>query len=79
MLLCRYVNCISYTTTTPFLTVTTDDSALNCTAAKKLGWSVAQLVEGSGKYIQPADPKTPIRISNLKELKDVFPQFFKSA
>lgn len=61
------------------LTVISDDSALNCVAAKKLGWSVAHLVEESGKYTQPADSNTPIRISHLKELKDVFPQFFKSA
>ena len=70
---------MTYSSMNRLLIVISDDSALNCTAAKKLGWSVAHLVEGSGKYTQPADPNTPIRISNLKELKDVFPQFFKSA
>lgn len=78
MLLRRYA-CWYHELTNHVSNVTADDSGLNCTAAKKLGWSVAHLVEESGKYTQPADPNTPIRISNLKELKDVFPQFFKSA
>ena len=59
------------------LTKILDDSSLNCVAAKKLGWSVAHLVEGSGDYQQPADSNAPIRLSSLQQLKDVFPQFFK--
>lgn len=78
---CYFVGTSTYfpSKTTWSLTESVDDSRLNCVAAKKMGWSVAHLVEGGGKFTQPADPNTPIRISSLQELKDIFPQFFKSA
>ena len=53
-----------------------DDSALNCKAAKSLGWTTAHLVEPSAD--PPSEPAGNFQIRSLEELRVVFPQFFKS-
>lgn len=52
-----------------------DDSGLNCKAAQSLGWTVAHLVEPS--LPSPAEPASKYQISDLEELRGLFPQFFK--
>ncbi|OAA32298.1 Pyrimidine 5-nucleotidase [Moelleriella libera RCEF 2490] len=53
-----------------------DDSYLNCTKAQEFGWTVAHLVEES--LSPPRTPASKHQIRQLKELRDIFPQFFKS-
>jgi pyrimidine and pyridine-specific 5'-nucleotidase len=53
-----------------------DDSALNAAAAKKYGWNTAHLVEPTAK--SPPEPVAQHQISNLEELRKVFPEVFKS-
>lgn len=53
-----------------------DDSFINCEAAQKRGWKVAHLLD-------PADPAPPqqaakYQIRSLIELRDIFPEVFKS-
>lgn len=57
----------------PFL----DDSALNAAAATKYGWKTAHLVEPDAK--SPPSPVAQHQISNLEELRKIFPEVFKSA
>lgn len=54
----------------------TDDSALNCKYAEKRGWKTAHLVEPMLQM--PATPAAKITIRRLEELRELFPQFFKS-
>ncbi|KAK4100852.1 pyrimidine 5-nucleotidase [Parathielavia hyrcaniae] len=53
-----------------------DDSYQNCKKAQELGWTVAHLVEDDVK--PPATPASKYQIRHLEELRNVFPQFFKS-
>ncbi|KAI9902673.1 hypothetical protein N3K66_002025 [Trichothecium roseum] len=53
-----------------------DDSYLNCTAAKNLGWTTAHLVEEG--LPSPEVPASQYQIQHLRELRNIFPQFFKS-
>ncbi|KAL2754593.1 hypothetical protein ACRALDRAFT_2028967 [Sodiomyces alcalophilus JCM 7366] len=53
-----------------------DDSYLNCQKAEEYGWTVAHLVEEG--FPQPPTPACKYQISHLRELRDIFPQFFKS-
>lgn len=55
-----------------------DDSKLNVTAAQKLGWHAVRLLEPADDSQPAVTREKPDVISNLMELKDVFPQFFKS-
>jgi len=56
---------------------TLDDSGLNAAAAKKYGWNTAHLVEPTAK--SPPEPVGHHQISNLEELRQVFPEVFKSS
>ncbi|KAL5594672.1 hypothetical protein BROUX41_001588 [Berkeleyomyces rouxiae] len=53
-----------------------DDSAINCKKAKEIGWTAAHLVEEG--INGPASPVSQFQISHLDQLRDVYPQFFKS-
>ncbi|EEA28728.1 suppressor of deletion of TFIIS [Talaromyces marneffei ATCC 18224] len=53
-----------------------DDSALNCRYAEKRGWKTAHLVEPMLQM--PVTPACKITIRRLEELRELFPQFFKS-
>ncbi|OLN86166.1 Uncharacterized protein C24B11.05-like protein 1 [Colletotrichum chlorophyti] len=53
-----------------------DDSYANCKSAKELGWTAAHLVEEG--LPQPETKASQHQISHLRELRNVFPQFFKS-
>ncbi|KAI0020575.1 pyrimidine 5'-nucleotidase [Xylariomycetidae sp. FL0641] len=54
-----------------------DDSAPNCVTAKKIGWTAAHLVE-EGLPV-PAEQASQYQIRHLEELRDIWPQFFKSS
>ncbi|KAL6698336.1 Haloacid dehalogenase-like hydrolase domain-containing protein [Trichoderma pleuroticola] len=54
-----------------------DDSFANCAAAKKLGWTAAHLVEED--VPQPTVQASQYQIRHLRELRQVYPQFFKSS
>jgi pyrimidine and pyridine-specific 5'-nucleotidase len=54
-----------------------DDSALNAAAAMKYGWKCAHLVEPDAK--SPPEPVSQHQISNLQDLRKVFPEVFKSS
>jgi pyrimidine and pyridine-specific 5'-nucleotidase len=58
------------------LTVLVDDSHLNCKYAAARGWNTVHLVEPTMKL--PETPACPHTIRRLEELRDIFPQFFKS-
>ncbi|KAL1987797.1 hypothetical protein VTN96DRAFT_2200 [Rasamsonia emersonii] len=53
-----------------------DDSALNCRHAQARGWTTVHLVEPQLK--KPKIPPCKYTIRHLEELRDLFPQFFKS-
>ncbi|KAI5463292.1 Haloacid dehalogenase-like hydrolase-domain-containing protein [Mariannaea sp. PMI_226] len=53
-----------------------DDSFLNCQKAKEFGWTATHLVEEGLKA--PPTPASQFQIQHLRELRDVYPQFFKS-
>jgi len=53
-----------------------DDSAINAEGATSYGWTAAHLVEPEVKA--PEKPVSKYRVSNLQELRELFPQFFKS-
>ncbi|KAH7375615.1 Haloacid dehalogenase-like hydrolase-domain-containing protein [Plectosphaerella cucumerina] len=53
-----------------------DDSYLNCQKAKEYGWTVAHLVEDGLPL--PRTQASQFQIRHLRELRDVYPQFFKS-
>lgn len=55
-----------------------DDSKLNVDAAQKLGWHAVRLLEPNDDKDPAATKLKPNVISNLKQLRDLFPQFFKS-
>ncbi|KAM0712492.1 hypothetical protein Q7P37_011589 [Cladosporium fusiforme] len=54
-----------------------DDSGLNAAAAMKYGWNTAHLVEPTAK--PPPQPVSQHQISNLEELRKVFPEVFKTS
>ncbi|KAH7017529.1 Haloacid dehalogenase-like hydrolase-domain-containing protein [Ilyonectria destructans] len=53
-----------------------DDSYQNCVNAKEYGWTATHLVEEGLKV--PETPASQFQIQHLLELRDVYPQFFKS-
>ncbi|KAF5019217.1 hypothetical protein F66182_8791 [Fusarium sp. NRRL 66182] len=53
-----------------------DDSYLNCSKAKEFGWIAAHLVEEG--VPAPQTPASQYQIQHLRELRNVYPQFFKS-
>ncbi|OTA97287.1 hypothetical protein M434DRAFT_392001 [Hypoxylon sp. CO27-5] len=53
-----------------------DDSYANVASAEKIGWTSVHLVE-EGLPV-PEIPASKYQIRHLEELRDVFPQFFKS-
>ncbi|KAI3558434.1 pyrimidine 5'-nucleotidase [Colletotrichum abscissum] len=54
-----------------------DDSYDNCKSAKELGWTAAHLVE-EGLPI-PETQASQFQIRHIRELRDVYPQFFRSS
>ncbi|KAI1497712.1 pyrimidine 5'-nucleotidase [Biscogniauxia marginata] len=54
-----------------------DDSHGNCVGAQKIGWTTVHLVE-EGLPVPPT-PASQYQIRHLEELRDIFPQFFKSS
>lgn len=54
-----------------------DDNYSNCVGAKEIGWTAAHLVE-EGLTV-PRTPASQYQIRHLEELRDVYPQFFRSA
>jgi pyrimidine and pyridine-specific 5'-nucleotidase len=50
---------------------------LNCTQAKEFGWTAAHLVEEGVQA--PETRASQYQIRHLRELRDIYPQFFKSA
>jgi pyrimidine and pyridine-specific 5'-nucleotidase len=54
-----------------------DDSYLNCSKAQEFGWSTVHLVEESLSL--PQTPASLYQIRHLRELRSIYPQFFKSA
>jgi pyrimidine and pyridine-specific 5'-nucleotidase len=73
---CYFVGRLHLTRGCAMLTLV-DDSALNCRKAEELGWTTAHLVEEG--YTPPAQKPCKYQIRHLNELRDLFPQFFKSA
>lgn len=53
-----------------------DDSAINATGAQKMGWTAVHLVEPDATA--PVQPASQHQISDLEQLRDLFPEFFKS-
>lgn len=60
-----------------FTNIVPDDSALNAGAAKTYGWKTAHLVEPTAT--PPPEPVSQHQISNLEELRKIFPEIFKSS
>ncbi|CAK7269201.1 Putative suppressor of disruption of TFIIS [Sporothrix epigloea] len=56
--------------------VFTDDSYGNCKAAKDHGWTAVHLVEDG--VSPPQTPASQFQITNLEELRSIFPDFFKN-
>ncbi|KAI6788827.1 pyrimidine 5-nucleotidase [Hortaea werneckii] len=54
-----------------------DDSALNARGGKEYGWKSAHLVEPSSKA--PEAPVADFQISDLEELRTVFPEVFRQS
>ncbi|KND93351.1 Uncharacterized protein C24B11.05 [Tolypocladium ophioglossoides CBS 100239] len=54
-----------------------DDSYQNCVKAKEVGWTAAHLVE-EGLPV-PRTPASQYQIRHLREMRDIYPQFFKSS
>ncbi|KAK5998458.1 hypothetical protein PT974_00837 [Cladobotryum mycophilum] len=54
-----------------------DDSYSNCVQAKEFGWTAAHLVEEGVQIPKTAASQHQIR--HLRELRQVYPQFFKSS
>jgi pyrimidine and pyridine-specific 5'-nucleotidase len=50
---------------------------LNCNKAQELGWTVAHLVEEDVPV--PEKQASKYQIRHLRELRDIYPQFFKSS
>jgi pyrimidine and pyridine-specific 5'-nucleotidase len=58
------------------LTTISDDSYMNAKASSELGWSTAHIVDPSDSL--PIEQASQYQIRSLQELRDIFPQFFKS-
>lgn len=58
------------------LTAISDDSFMNCAKAQELGWTAAHLVE-EGLPV-PKKQASQYQIKSILELRDIYPQFFKS-
>jgi pyrimidine and pyridine-specific 5'-nucleotidase len=73
---CYFVGMLSVAGNLCSMLTLLDDSDLNCAHAYMRGWNAVHLLE-------PGDKEPPVmrykhRISSLQELRDIFPQFFKS-
>lgn len=55
----------------------TDDSYANCKNAKAYGWTAAHLVEEG--ISSPKTQASQYQISHLRELRQIYAQFFKSS
>ncbi|KAF4414215.1 Uncharacterized protein CFRS1_v014254 [Colletotrichum fructicola] len=53
-----------------------DDSYGNCVGAQKAGWTAAHFLERG--LPMPSKEASQYQIQSLEELRDIFPQFFKS-
>lgn len=53
-----------------------DDSYLNCAKAKDFGWTAAHLVEETHPI--PEKQASQFQIRHLRELRNIYPQFFRS-
>ena len=54
-----------------------DDSYINVKGAAAFGWTAAHLVESTEPV--PETPASEYHIRDLRELRMIFPQFFKSS
>lgn len=59
------------------MTFPADDSYINTKAAHARGWNTAHLLDESDP--EPVHPAAKYQIRSLMELRDIFPQFFKSS
>ncbi len=50
---------------------------MNCKNAQAYGWTAAHLVEEGIK--EPSTKASQFQIKHLRELRDIYPQFFKSS
>lgn len=57
--------------------VSADDSHLNCRHAQARGWTTVHLLEPEDP--EPATKAAKYQIRSLEELRDIFPQFFKTS
>lgn len=60
-----------------FLTAYPDDSYINCKAAAERGWKTAHLLDESDPA--PAEPASQHQIRSLQELRNIFPEVFKTS
>jgi pyrimidine and pyridine-specific 5'-nucleotidase len=56
--------------------IVSDDSYINCKAAEERGWKVAHLLDPSDPA--PSQQASKYQIRSLFELRDIFPEVFKS-
>jgi pyrimidine and pyridine-specific 5'-nucleotidase len=54
----------------------TDDSYINCKAADGRGWKTAHLLDPSDP--EPPQPASKYQIRSLMELRNIFPEVFRS-
>jgi pyrimidine and pyridine-specific 5'-nucleotidase len=54
-----------------------DDSYINCKAADERGWKVAHLLDEADAA--PPQPASKYQIRSLQELRNIFPEVFKSS
>jgi pyrimidine and pyridine-specific 5'-nucleotidase len=52
-----------------------DDSYMNAKGAQTFGWTAVHFVEPANK--SPKTPAAAHQISDLEELREIFPEFFK--
>jgi pyrimidine and pyridine-specific 5'-nucleotidase len=54
-----------------------DDSYINCKAADERGWKVAHLLDEADAA--PSQPASKYQIRSLQELRNIFPEVFKTS
>ena len=59
------------------LTLSLDDSYINCRAAHERGWNVAHLLDRNDPT--PPQQAGKYQIRSLQELREVFPEVFKTS
>ncbi|KAI4145405.1 MAG: hypothetical protein L6R39_003809 [Caloplaca ligustica] len=60
-----------------FLTSPADDSHLNCRHAQARGWTAVHLLEPD--LPEPEERASKYQVRDLKELRSIFPQFFRTS